>query len=251
MISKLRRLLLLVAVLFAPGAVSGDDLKPLNVAVGLSLPPYVIADERRGMEYDIVREALADAGYELVPVFMDFGDVLGAMSDQKVDVAMTYPGDLHVSATLSQVHIIYHNQAMTLASRAMEIDAIGDLAGKSVIAFQNARSYLPDPYRATVESSTVYSEVPEQYLQNLGLFTGDFDVAVADINIFNWYTDDPRVTAASDADQAVTYHDIFPPTPYHVAFQDHHIRDAFDVALTAMKESGRYGEIIDSYGGIQ
>lgn len=93
--------------------------------------------------------------------------------------------------------------------------------------------------------------MPEQYLQNLGLFTGDFDVAVADINIFNWYTDDPRVTAASDADQAVTYHDIFSPTPYHVAFQDHHIRDAFDVALTAMKESGRYGEIIDSYGGIQ
>jgi polar amino acid transport system substrate-binding protein len=249
--SKLRRLLLLVTVLFAPGTVFGDDLKPLNVAVGLSLPPYVIADERRGMEYDIVREALADDGYELVPVFMNFGDVLGAMSDQEVDAAMTYPGDLQVSATLSQVHIIYHNQAMTLASRGLEIDAIGDLAGKSVIAFQNARSYLPDSYQATVESSTVYSEVPEQHLQNLGLFTGDFEVAVADINIFNWFADDPRVTAASDADQTIAYHNIFPPTPYHVAFQDYRVRDAFDAALTAMKESGRYGEIIDSYGGVQ
>jgi polar amino acid transport system substrate-binding protein len=249
--SKLRRILLFVLVLCVPHAAFSDDLKPLNVAVGLSLPPYVIAQEKRGMEYDIVREALADAGYELVPVFMDFGDVLDAMSNQQVDAAMTYPGDLHVAATLSQVHITYHNQAMTLASRGLEIEATSDLAGKSVIAFQNARSYLPDPYRATVEASTIYSEVPEQYLQNLGLFTGDYEVAVADINIFNWFTDDPRVTSAGDSDQAIAYHDIFPPTPYHVAFQDHRIRDAFDVALTAMKESGRYQEIIESYGGVQ
>lgn len=249
--NKLRHILLFASALFVPHVALSDDLKPLNVAVGLSLPPYVIAEERRGMEYDIVREALADAGYELVPVFMDFGDVPGAMSNQQVDAAMTFPGDLHIASTLSQVHITYHNQAMTLAARGLEIDTTSDLAGKSVIAFQNARSYLPDPYRETAESSTVYSEVPEQYLQNLGLFTGDFEVAVADINIFNWFTDDPRVTSASDSDQVIAYHDIFPPTPYHVAFQDHRIRDAFDVALTAMKESGRYQEIIASYGGVQ
>ena len=107
------------------------------------------------MEYDIMRGALADVGCELVPVFMDFGDVLGAMANQQVDDAMTLPGDLNIPSTLSQVHITYHNQAMTLAARGLEIDTSGDLARKQVIAFQNTRSYLPDPYQETVGSSTV------------------------------------------------------------------------------------------------
>ena len=153
--NKLCRILLFALALVVPHAAFSDDLKPLNVAVGPSLPPYVIAEERRGMEYDIMREVLADVGYELVPVFMDFGDALGAMSNQQVDDAMTLPGDLNIPSTLSQVHITYHNQAMTLAARGLEIDTSGDLARKQVIAFQNTRSYLPDPCQETVESSTV------------------------------------------------------------------------------------------------
>ena len=249
--NNLCRFLMFAFVMFVPHAAFSNDLKPITVAVGLSLPPYIIADERRGMEYDIVREALAGAGYELVPVFMNFGDVFAAMSDHKVDAAMTYPGDIDTASKLSQVHIVYYNQAMTLASRDLEIKSINDLADKSVIAFQNALGFLPHPYRQAVGSSTVYIEVPEQHLQNIGLLNGDFDVAVADVNIFNWFADDPRVTSATDSSQEITFHAIFPLSPYHVAFQDGRIRDAFDVALTAMKESGSYQEIIDNYGGVQ
>lgn len=59
------------------------------------------------------------------------------------------------------------------------------------------------------------------------------------------------MTGASDTSQAIAYHDIFALTPYHVALQDYRIRDAVDVALNALKESGRYQEIITSYGGVQ
>ncbi len=137
---------------------------------------------------------------------------------------------------------------MTLASSGLTID---DLAGKTIIAFQNARSFLPDPCRATVATSPVYTEVPNQHLQNLGLLRGNFQVVIADINIFNWFMDDFSVTAAAYANQTIAYHEIFPPTPYHVAFQGAAIRDAFGAALTAMKDDGRYDAIIAEYGGVQ
>ncbi|MBT7615623.1 MAG: transporter substrate-binding domain-containing protein, partial [Rhodospirillaceae bacterium] len=109
------------------------------------------------------------------------------------------------------------------------------------------RHALPaGPYRDAVADNPDYAEVAEQYRQNLALFTGEVEVAVADINIFNWFSHDSRVTSAYDADHA-----IFPPTPYHVAFISDGARDAFDQALEAMKASGRYDEIIAAYGGVQ
>ena len=51
----------------------------LLIAALLFVLPLASAGERRGMEYDIVREALADAGYELVPVFVVVGEAPSAI----------------------------------------------------------------------------------------------------------------------------------------------------------------------------
>ena len=244
-----RLISLLAGLVFMAPVVQAQDLEPIAVAVGLSIPPYVIADERRGMEYDIVRDALADAGYEMEPVFMELGAVPKALARGDVDAAMTVRPDAELGAALSEVAIIYHNQAMTLADRGIAIDTIEDLADHSIMAFQNARIYLPDPYRAIADGNPAYSEVAEQHRQNLALFMGEVEVVVADINIFNWFTDDPRVTSMADSRQPVTRHAIFPPTSYRVGFRDEATRDAFDVALAALRASGRYDAIIESYGG--
>ncbi len=228
---------------------SAQDLEPISVAVGLSLPPYVIADERRGMEYDIVREALADAGYRMEPVFMEFGDVPEALARGDVDAAMTMSERAPSNAALSEVAIVYRNYAVTLEESGVAIGSIEDLADHSVMAFQNARLHLPDPYRAVADGNPGYGEVAEQYRQNLALFTGEVEVVVADINIFNWFTDDPRVASMADARQPVALHAIFPPTVYRVGFRDEAARDAFDAALAALRASGRYDAIVESYGG--
>lgn len=233
----LRLISFLAGLVFLAPAAPAQDLEPIRVAVGLSMPPYVIADERRGMEYDIVRDALADAGYVMEPVFMELGAVPEALARGEVDAAMTVSPDANPGAALSEVAIVYRNQAMTLTARS------------SVMAFQNARLYLPDPYRAVADGNPLYSEVAEQYRQNLALFTGEVEVVVADINIFNWFTDDPRVTSMADTQQPVTRHKIFPPTSYRVGFRDEATRDAFDVALAALRASGRYDTIVESYGG--
>lgn len=246
-----RVVLLIAALLLALPLARADELQPMRVAIGLSLPPYVMADERRGMEYDIVREALADAGFELVPVFVDFGEVPGAIASGKADAAMTVTAATVPDHPLSAPHIVYRNAAMTLASRHLTVETIADLSGFSVLAFQKATDYLPAAYAEAVAGKADYSETAEQVRQPEALFLGEVEVVVADINIFNWFRNDPRVRADADSTQEVTVHAIFAPTPYQVAFGDAADRDAFDAALAALRDSGRYGAIIAAYGGVE
>jgi polar amino acid transport system substrate-binding protein len=249
MISR-RALLLSAAGLLAsrPGA-AADEVrgKPLVLAVGLSLPPYVIADKRRGMEYDIVKEALALAGYELVPRFVDFGDGPRLLREGYVDGAMTMQPESGVDAHYSAVYITYRNHAMTLGARGLRSSRMEDLAGKSILAFENARHYLGPEFARVTAGNAAYREVAEQYRQNLELLAGKVDVVVADRNIFHWYARDPRVTRAANARQPITYHDIFAPTPYRIGFRHAATRDAFDGALARLEASGRRDAILRAY----
>ena len=241
----------LAAALLSSALSTARADQPIRVAIGLSLPPYVISDEESGMEYDIVKEALAAAGYELVPVFVDFGLVPTTVENGLADAAMTVTPATVPDLPLSAPHILYRNAAMTLTSAHIAITAIADLEGRSISAFQNATAYLPAAFAEAVAGNPLYHETPQQYVQPLELFSGEVEVVVADVNIFNWYREDARVRAKADTGQRVTTHGIFEPTAYHVAFRDPAVRDAFDTALAAMRQSGRYSEIIAAYGGVE
>ncbi|WP_199244036.1 hypothetical protein [Bacterioplanes sanyensis] len=45
----------------------------------------------------------------------------------------------------------------------------------------------------------------------------------------------------------MTLFEVFPPTDYKVAFRNVGHRDDFNAGLAAIKSSGRYQEIMDSY----
>ncbi len=237
---------LLVTVLL-PALAFAAELRPLKTAVGLSLPPYVMAKERRGMEYDIVKEALAMAGYQLDPTFVDFGKLGEELTAGRVAATMGVQREPRLQAHFSDRYITYHNYAMTLASRHLKIDRVEDLAGKSISAFERARSILGPGFAEATKNNPKFTEVAQQYHQNIELFSRKVDVVVADINIFQWYNHDPRVIKVVDVKQKVAYHNIFPPTHYQMAFRDPDIRDAFNRALAELKSSGRYQEIIDVY----
>jgi ABC-type amino acid transport/signal transduction systems, periplasmic component/domain len=242
----IRRLALLAVLLAAPSARADEVV----MAIGRSLPPYVIADEWRGLEYDVVREALALEGHTLQPRFMAFARVLKEMETAQVDAAMTMRPDSGIRAFYSASHVTYRNYAITLASRRVVVDGIGDLAGKSVMAFQNAALYLGPEYRAVVEASPHYREEARQALQPTMLFLGRIDVVVADRFIFGWFAGDPEVKAKVDTTQAVRFHPVFPPTDYHVAFRDAALRDSFDRGLKKLRESGTYDKIVARYSGF-
>ncbi|MBX9634889.1 MAG: transporter substrate-binding domain-containing protein [Magnetospirillum sp.] len=237
-------LLLALPLMMSPAAARAAEI---TVAVGRELPPYVIVEEWRGLEYDVVREALALEGHTLKPRFMALARVSKELENGMVDAAMTMQPSSGIKAFYSDVHVTYRNYAITLAQRGITITRMGDLADKSVIAFQNASRYLGPDYKAAVEKNPRYREETKQVVQPMLLFLGRIDVVIAERSIFTWLANDAGVKAKADTSQALRFHPIFPPTDYHVAFRDPQLRDSFNRGLKKLHESGIYAKIVERY----
>ena len=219
-----------------------DDIK---VAIGLALPPYIIAEENKGMEYEIVKEALEIVGYRLVPEYYPFARVLKSMDEKTVDAAMTTNEQSGLKDVFySNSHITYQNAAITLKKNDFSINNVEDLSKFSIIAFQNATLYLGDDFKKMAENNSGYKELAKQENQVAMLYKERTQVFVGDINIFNYYS---KITQMVDTNVPIAIHQIFPKTNYKVAFQDKAICEKFNQGLKQLKESGRYDEIIKKY----
>lgn len=241
------RALLVLAMLVAALPVRAAEVV---MAVGRSLPPYVIVDEWRGLEYDVVREALAQEGHTIKPKFMAFARLLKEMETGLVDAAMTMRPDSGVKACYSDSHVSYRNVVITLAARDLSINRVADLAGKSVLAFQNATTYLGPEFKAMADANPHYREEARQMVQPTLLFLGRVDAVVSDRFIFGWFAADPEVRAKADTTQVVRVHPIFPPTDYHVAFRDPALCASFNRGLKKLRESGGYDRIVKRYSSF-
>ena len=220
--------------------------REIKIAVGLSLPPYVIQSSNSGIELDIVAQALADSGHTIKPLYFPFARVPVAVQDGEADAAITISESSGIKAAYSDSHISYQNFAISLARNKFKIASIDDLARHSVAAFQNAKLYLGDRFAAMASANKGYGEYAQQVKQNMLLYTGRVDVIVGDRNIFKYFNDEAK-QAGIDTSQPVAYHEIFPPTPYRVAFRDAALRDAFNAALKKMRSDGRYDAIMKKY----
>jgi polar amino acid transport system substrate-binding protein len=238
----------LCAMLLAPLSVHTAEI---DMAVGRSLPPYVIVEEWRGLEYDIVKEALALEGHTLKPRFMALARVYKELNSGLADAAMTMRPDTGATNLhFSDSHVTYRNYAISLAKRDLKIASIEDLAGKSIVAFQNANLYLGPAYKVAIENNPRYREEAKQAVQPTLLFLERIDVVVADHNIFGWFAGDPEVKAKVDTKQPVRFHAIFPPTDYHVAFRRRDLRDDFNRGLKKLRDGGGYDRIVAQYSGF-
>ena len=232
-------LLIVLCMLISASEVQAKEVR---LVVGLSLPPYIIPETRSGMEHDIVKEALAGKGYFLTLEFVPFGRVV--VDYQKYDGAVTVNEATGLKGYFSDVVICYQNYAITLKDKNFVINTLDDLYGKRVVAFQNAIKYLGPEYKEAVASISDYIEHDQQIVQVKMLYSGRTDVVISDINIFRYYR---KKVTGMDTRPAPAFHEIFPPTPYKVVFNDPQIRDDFNKGLSELKSSGRYQQIIDGY----
>ncbi|UXD89045.1 substrate-binding periplasmic protein [Thalassolituus hydrocarboniclasticus] len=216
----------------------------IRMAVGLALPPYVIATENRGMELDIVREALALGGHQLLPVYVPFARVPDSFKLGHADAAMTVTEAAGLAAFYSDEHIEYRNTVVALAERGLTITAFSDLLDYSLLAFQNASHYLPAAYQTMAAHHQDYREIAQQNIQVAMLFSGRIDAIVLDINIFNYYR---RQERKIDVSAEVQFFMLFPPTHYKIAFARQSWRDDFNRGLQQLRSSGRYQQILDAY----
>jgi polar amino acid transport system substrate-binding protein len=241
------RLLLIAGLLLAAIAPARGPARaePVQVLIGNSLPPYIIGNEDRGFEFDIVKEALALRGHQMVPRYLPFARVPVEMERGAADAAMTVNDSSGLRVCYSDTYVVYRNYAITLASRQLTIDTLADLHGKSVRAFQNARLYLGPAFNAAVADNPGYAESANQQTQNAMLFAGRVDVVVGDINIFNWYNQ--TMPQTPETRQPIALHAVFPPVEYRVGFRDARLCQDFNAGLAELRASGRYDAIIAGY----
>lgn len=227
------------------GTVAGVA-KPLTIAVGLWMPPYVIKETSRGIELDIIREVLASQGYEVEPVYFPLARTALMYRQGLIDGLITN-GFKDMPGCMTQSHITYHNVAISLTKRHFKIGSIDDLKDKSIYAFQNARNFLGEDFQKIAEANPRYREIADQRTQNKLLYRERVDVVIADQYIFRWFSKDPEVSKYSPDGQGITYHQIFKPTYYSSVFRSQEICGAFNRGLKQLKETGRYQAIIASY----
>jgi polar amino acid transport system substrate-binding protein len=76
---------------------------------------------------------------------------------------------------------------VSLLDHNFAIENVKSLAGKNIIAFQNAKKYLGEDFNKVICYSMNYRKVAEQFKQIDMLFLGRTDVIILDINIFQYF----------------------------------------------------------------
>lgn len=235
--------LIIISTLFI--GTSSLCAKEIKIAVGLALPPYFIAENNSGMEYEIVKEALAFKGHTLKATFVPFARVIVELENKTVDAAATVNSSSGLKNVFySESHITYQNVAISLKKKNYNIASIGDLGKYSIVSFQNATSYLGEDFAKMAKGNSKYTEIANQESQTKMLFAERADLLVGDVNIFKFYKE--KITDV-DNKQEVVIHQIFTPVNYSCAFTDEAIKKDFDEGLKKLKSSGRYNEIIKKY----
>ena len=210
-------------------------------------PPYVLG-EGRGLEIDIVREALGYKSHTVKPIFISVGRSLEMFKSGFVDAIPIVQKNSGPGAYYSEPFIKQHVAAFALNSKAYDIEKIQDLKNYNVIAFQNAKKYLSKEFSDVAKASYYsYLEVEDQRQQVYMLLKNRTNVIVLDKYVFEYYKNELISQKKVDKEVKVDVFDLFKPTQYKLAFQDKSVRDDFDEGLRQLKKSGRYKEIYDYY----
>lgn len=238
-----RLLLLAACASFFPQAAQARVL----VGFGTDKPPYIFEAGKSGLDVELVTAAFRAAGIAIEPFFAPVARLHSMMEQRRIDAITSTRESSGVSADYSDIYIVYHNYAITLASRKdIEIKRIEDLSKYHVTAFQRAQYLLGQRFHDAVAKSPGYTEQALQETRNLLLFSGRVDVAVGDKRIFEHYR--PKAAMQVDSTQPVIYHDIFLPSQYKVGFHDATLRDRFNSGLATIRKNGVYESLIRKYG---
>ncbi len=212
---------------------------PLRVAIGETKPPYVDAELKQGIEYEIITTAFKQAGIEIDLQHMPNKRAQVLFEQGKLDAAINTTGK-----NASDVYIVYKNMAIALCERNIKLNAVRDLAQYQVGAFHNAHQFLGDDFAHIASKPQQYMETAQQYLLNRMLALGRIDVAISDISIFQHF----NLELEASQRRALCPYALFPPTQYRLTFQHSAPQQKFNRAIAQLKASQFYESLAKKYG---
>lgn len=250
---------LLAALLLTLAAPEAGRAQAIQVGIGFSIPPYVIRETDSGVEVDVIREALRVVGFEAEFIYLPNLRLPIAFADGSVDCVAANSGydltaDSGVQAHYSDITVVFQNFAVTLEHRGLRVGSIRDLAGKTVLGFNNAAKYLGEEFAAMAAVNETYSELADQALQVRMLYSGRVDAVISDKRIFLYWRKqlvDSRDAEAVSLDAHVVFHPIFSPSPRHVGFRDERLRTLFNQGLHILRANGALRAIEERYAGVE
>jgi len=221
-------------------------INKLSLITSSSIPPYVIMEENRGIVVDIMKQAFSLKGYMLEFTYAPNRRVEKELISKSVDGAFNFPPGKMSQMFYSDPIVAYQNVVVTLQSRYFKIKNVKDLAGKEIVAFQNAAKFLGKEYAEMVRlNPTKHHEVSNQKSQLLMLYKGRTDAIVLEKRIFLYFLGQLQETLISR--DPYVFHPIFPPSPRFAIFIDEKIRDTFNEGLKLLRDNGSYDQIFSRY----
>ncbi|QLI81695.1 transporter substrate-binding domain-containing protein [Chitinibacter fontanus] len=209
----------------------------LRIGLGESKLPYIDAEQRTGVEYEIISAIFQQAGLKISIDHLPNKRAQYLFNQGKLDAYISTAGQY-----ASNPYIVYQNMAITLCERQIKLASMTDLARYQVGAFHNASQLLGDEFAKQASDKTRYTELAQQELLNRMLALGRIDVAVSDINIFQHFNQlQHRVPTA------ICPYALFPPTHYRLIFHNASLQARFNQALAQTLNSKLYEQLATKY----
>lgn len=207
--------------------------KQITVAVPDGKPPFFTIKGDGGREWALIRSALLETGHHVGrPLFVPLADAVNLLNRGLVDAIWLSPASepteaarWHLSAPLLSRDLV----AITLVDRALTLTTVDDLRGKKVGSLPAAEGLLGRVLVSRITDFCSYEVCRTDSLMLLKLFEGRLDVILSERSTFDYYRQ--LLPASVGRDQAVVYHEIFPPSYPRLAFRDVVLRDEFNAAL--------------------
>ena len=221
----------------------------ITIAFPEHIPPWVIQSNNSGISIDIVSRAFHSEGVDVVPIYIPFTRMAKVLEQVHVDAVAMVEGKKIKEHYYSDIMTYFSTSLISLDKNQFDISDIQQLADKRTLAFQDASKIFPD-LRQLASINVQYQEIANQENQVAMLFKGRVDFIIIDANIFHYWR---HTLTKIDTREHVKFHDldlisaIQVKSPTRVVFKEAYLRDAFNLGLEKLINSGEYDQIVKRY----
>jgi ABC-type amino acid transport substrate-binding protein len=237
-----QRFWLAAALTLAVGLCFSDEVV---VAVPLSMQPYFLPIQGRGLEYEAIQAAFAARGHGVRPLYVSSRRIEELITDDSlVDcVPMVLSGSERGWAVTESTQR-FHDVAITRAG--FGLTTLHDLKNKKILAYSGAARILGNEFRSVIAGNDKYREINNHRAQVRLLLQGVIDVIIADRLLVSWYLDYLR--KEGDAIPPVAFHDFFEPVAHEVICRRSSIAAELSAGFALILKDGTLNDILARYG---
>lgn len=234
----------------ASGGDGDEDGKIYKVGIDTTYPPFEFqeGDEYKGIDVDLIRAIAEDQGFEIQLEAMDFSGIIPAMQAGQLDIAiagMSITEDRKEKVDFSEPYF-EAGLSLVVADGNTEITSLEDLEDKTVVVKKgttgaNFAEENKDDYGYEIvqvnDSTSMFQEVAN----------GTADALIEDYPVISY------AIAQSDLELQLVG-DRLNGDNYGIAVlkgENDELLKKINDGLAALKESGKYDEILNTYLGEQ